>query len=192
MSKLLEKFVSIQLTNHLELNELLYLHQYGFQKNKSTEHNLIHLTNSIYTALNEKKYCIGLFLDLKKAFDVCSHEILLRKLKKYGINGKAHDWFRSYLTNRKQCIDINGSFSSTKIFNISVIQGSILGPILFLIYINDLYNASSLLKFMLADDTACVASNTNLDDLITFVNEELKKGSEMVQGKQDGSKRQQD
>jgi hypothetical protein len=115
------------------------------------------------------------FLDLKKTFDVCSNEILLKKFKKYGINGKAHDWFRSYLTNRKQCVDINGSFSSTKIFNISVIQGSILGSILFLIYINDLYNASSLLKFMFADDTACVASNTNLDNLITYVNEELKK-----------------
>jgi potassium voltage-gated channel Eag-related subfamily H protein 8 len=82
MSKLLEKFISIQLTNHLELNNLLYIHQYGFQKNKSTEQNLIHLTNSIFTALNEKKYCIGLFLDLKKAFDVCSHEILLKKKKK--------------------------------------------------------------------------------------------------------------
>jgi hypothetical protein len=175
MSKLLEKFISIQLTNHLELNNLLYIHQYGFQKNKSTEQNLIHLTNSIFTALNEKKYCIGLFLDLKKAFDVCSHEILLKKIKKYGLNGKTHDWFKSYLENRKQSVDIDGSLSATKTFNISVIQGSILGPILFLIYINDLYKASSLLKFMFADDTACVASNHNLKDLITYVNDELKK-----------------
>jgi hypothetical protein len=175
IAKLLEKFISIQLTNHLELNNLLYQHQYGFQKNKSTEHNLIHLTNSIFDALNEKKYCIGLFLDLKKAFDVCSHEILLKKLKKYGIVGTTHAWFRSYLMNRKQKVDINGTLSSTKTFNISVIQGSILGPILFLIYINDLYTASSLQKFMFADDTACTASNRNLNELIITVNTELKK-----------------
>lgn len=175
LSKILEKFISIQLTNHLELNGLLYKHQYGFQKNKSTEHNLIHLTNSIYNALNEKKYCIGLFLDLKKAFDVCSHEILLKKLRKYGINGTAYDWFSSYLKNRLQIVDVNGAFSSTRTLNISVIQGSILGPILFLIYINDLYAASSLLKFMFADDTACIASDKNLDSLINHVNNEITK-----------------
>jgi hypothetical protein len=75
--------VSIQLVNHIELNHLLYEHQYGFQKNKSksTEYHLTHLSNYIYTALNEKKYCIGIFLDIKKTFDVCSHKILLKKLK---------------------------------------------------------------------------------------------------------------
>jgi hypothetical protein len=77
LSKILEKFIAIQLTNHLELNGFFYKHQYSFQRGKSTEHNLVHLTNSIYSALNEKKYSIGLFLELKKAFDVCSHEILL-------------------------------------------------------------------------------------------------------------------
>jgi hypothetical protein len=82
LSKVLEKIVFIQLCNHLELNNILYEHQYGFQKNKSTEHNLIQLTNYIYSALNEKKFCIGLFLDLEKAFDVCSHEILLLKTYK--------------------------------------------------------------------------------------------------------------
>jgi hypothetical protein len=78
LSKILEKLIAVQLTNHLELNNLLYDHQYGFQRNKSTLHNLTHLTNYIYTALNDKKYCIGLFLDLRKAFDVCSHNILLK------------------------------------------------------------------------------------------------------------------
>jgi hypothetical protein len=75
MTKILEKFISIQLTNH----------QYGFQKEMSTEHTPFHLTNSIYSALNKKKFCIGLFFDLRNAFDVCSHSILLRKLRKYGI-----------------------------------------------------------------------------------------------------------
>jgi hypothetical protein len=125
--------------------------------------------------LNDKKYCIGLFLDLRKAFDVCSHNILLKKLKKYGINGLTLDWFASYLKDRKQKVDIDGHLSSETIFNISVIQGSILGPILFLIYINDLYGASDLYKLMFADDTAGLASGDNLPDLFNFVNNEIKK-----------------
>ena len=76
-SKILKKIVSIQLVNHLELNKLIYKHQYGFQRHKSTEHHLIHLSNFVATAINENKYCIGVFLDLEKAFDVCSHSILL-------------------------------------------------------------------------------------------------------------------
>jgi hypothetical protein len=96
-------------------------------------HNLTHLTNYIYSALNDKKYCIWLFLDLKKAFDVCSHSILRKKLRKYGIHGTKRDWFASYLKDRKQHIDIEGNLSSASTFNIYVIQGSILGPILFLI-----------------------------------------------------------
>ncbi len=82
-------------------------------------------------------YCIGIFLDLKKAFDVCSHEILLRKLQKMGIQGTTYNWFASYLSNRAQCVDINGMFSEFLALDISVIQGSTLGPILFLCYIND-------------------------------------------------------
>jgi hypothetical protein len=175
LSKILEKLIAIQLTNHLELNNLLYEHQYGFQRNKSTLHNLTHLTNYIYSAINDKQYCIGLFLDLRKAFDICSHKILLKKLRKYGINGTTYDWFESYLKDRKQRVDIDGHLSSETIFNISVIQGSILGPILFLIYINDLYNASTLFKLMFADDTAGLAKGDNLTNLFTFVNEEIKK-----------------
>ncbi len=175
ISKILEKLIAIQLTNHLELNNLLYQHQYGFQRNKSTLHNLTHLTNYIYSALNDKKYCIGLFLDLRKAFDVCSHSLLLKKLRKYGIHGTTYDWFASYLKDRKQQVDIDGNLSSASTFNISVIKGSILGPILFLIYINDLYNASDLFKLMFADDTAGLACNDNLTELVSLVNRELKK-----------------
>jgi hypothetical protein len=94
-------------------------------------------------------YCIGIFLDLKKAFDVCSHEILLKKLKKMGIQGKTFDWFSSYLSDRAQCVDINGTFSDFLSLDISVIQGSTLGPILFLCYINDFWNASTLLRLKL-------------------------------------------
>jgi hypothetical protein len=162
LSKIIEKIISIQLVNHLELNKLLYEQQYGFQKNKSTENNLTHVTNFICNAWNEKNFCVGLFLDLRKAFDVCSHEILFKKLEKYGIKCKTHEWFNSYLKS-KQIVDIDGNLSTPKTFNISVIQGSILGPILFLIYINNLYTSSALLSIMFADDTACLAQNKNLN-----------------------------
>ena len=175
LSKILEKIVSLQLINHLELNKLIYKHQYGFQRNKSTEHHLLHMSNFISTAINENKYCIGVFLDLKKAFDVCSHQILIKKLKKLGVNGTALNWFKSYLANRKQVVDINGKISETKDIPISVLQGSILGPILFLCYINDMPGSTLLYTLLFADDTACLASGENLQDLINFINVELNK-----------------
>jgi hypothetical protein len=102
---------------------------------------------SVYVgnALNDGKYCIGVFLDLKKTFDVCNHSILLRKMKKYGIEGVELAWFKSYLSGRSQVVDISGAHSNPRDIDISVIQGCILGPILFLIYINDLPNATNLM-----------------------------------------------
>jgi hypothetical protein len=125
--------------------------------------------------LNEKKFCIGIFLDLKKAFDVCSHDILLRKLPKYGITGTTLEWFTNYLKDRVQIVDINGTLSQQKTLNISVIQGSILGPILFLIYINDLYSCTDLLTLMFADDTASVGSDSDIGSLANKINTELAK-----------------
>jgi len=175
ISKILEKTVAAKLTEHLESNNLLYEHQYGFLKGKSTEHNLLHLTNKIGEALNDDKYCIGIFLDLKKAFDVVSHSILLKKLKTLGINGTALKWFASYLKNRTQQVDINGNLSDSKNLDISVLQGTILGPILFLCYINDFPLSNKLLSFLFADDTSCTAADSNLHHLFSHVNTELQK-----------------
>ena len=175
ISKILEKMVATQLINHLELNNLLYEHQYGFLRGKSTEHNLLHVTNEIGKALNEGNFCIGLFLDLRKAFDVCSHEILLMKLEKLGIKDKALEWFKSYLCNRVQHVDIEGNVSSPKNIDISVLQGSILGPILFLCYINDLPNATELLTFLFADDTSGLIFGKNLQELVQRMNSEINK-----------------
>jgi hypothetical protein len=91
LSKILEKIVQISLVNHLELNNLLYKHQYGFLRPRSTEHNLIHVMNNIGKAINDGNYAIGIFLDLRKAFDVFDHGILLFKLQKYGIVSPVHD-----------------------------------------------------------------------------------------------------
>jgi Reverse transcriptase (RNA-dependent DNA polymerase) len=80
ISKILEKIVAVRLTNHLQLNNLIFEHQYGFQRNMNTEHNLTQVISFISNALNNGNYCIGIFLDLKKAFDVCSHDILIKNL----------------------------------------------------------------------------------------------------------------
>jgi hypothetical protein len=99
ISKVLEKIVAQKLIAHLLDNDLLYVHQYGFLPNRSTEHNLLQIINYISNALNDGDFCIGVFLDLKKAFDVCSHEILLKKLQKMGIRGNAYKWFENYLAD---------------------------------------------------------------------------------------------
>ena len=175
ISKVLEKMVATKLTNYLQINKLISPWQFGFQKNLSTEHNLIHITNYIGKALNNGEFCIGIFFDLKKAFDVVQHNILLAKLEKFGIKDSALSWFRSYLANRKQVIDINNTLSEEKNITCSVLQGSILGPILFLCFINDFPLSTVLKIFMFADDTTCLIAGKNLNDLITLANHEIQK-----------------
>jgi hypothetical protein len=175
ISKILEKIVAEKLTSHLLSNSLLYNHQYGFLPNRSTEQNLLQILNYITTAFNEGLYCVGVFLDLRKAFDVCSHEILLKKLRKMGICGTTYDWFASYLSGRSQCVDISGSLSDFIELEISVIQGSTLGPLLFLCYINDFWTATSLFSILFADDTTCLAKGKVLSEITVYVNQELQK-----------------
>jgi hypothetical protein len=174
-SKILEKIIATDLYNHLDLNNLLYLHQYGFQRKMSTEHNLIQVTNFIGNALNNGDWVLGIFLDLKKAFDTVQHDILLRKLERFGVNGTNLSWFKSYLSNRLQGVDINGSLSDLKEIIMSVLQGSSLGPILFLCFINDIHYCTNLSMYLFADDTNALAQGNNLHNLIDFVNIELQK-----------------
>jgi hypothetical protein len=166
----LEKIVAEKLIHHLTANDLLYQHQYGFLPNRSTEQNLLQIVNYISDAINSNMYCVGVFLDLKKAFDVCSHEILLKKLKKMGVVGTAHEWFRSYLEGRSQCVDIGGTLSDFMELAISVLQGSTLGPLLFLRYINDFWKCTSMFSALFADNTTSLAKGLNLADVITYVN----------------------
>ena len=175
ISKVLEKIVANSLVNHLEQNNLLYENQYGFLKNRSTVHNILQLTNKIAKELNEKKFVVGVFLDLRKAFDVVGHDILLNKLNKLGIKDKPLEWFTSYLSDRQQYVEINGHQSANRLIDISVIQGSILGPILFLCFINDLYLSTELLTLLFADDTAVLDSDKDLPTLIDRINTEIQK-----------------
>ncbi len=175
VSKIQEKIVAQKLVNHLLSNDLLYPHQYGFLPKRSAEQNLLQIMNYVAQALDEGNFCITVFLDLKKAFDVCDHEILLKKLLKMSIRGAAYKWFQNYLAGRSQFVDIGGNRSNPLNIDISVIQGSILGPILFLCYINDFYSATSLFSVLFADDTTGLGKGKNLNDLTVYVNTELQK-----------------
>ena len=175
ISKILEKIVAKKLLNHLQSNNLIYSHQYGFLSARSTEQNLVQVLNYVTSALNDGLYCIGIFIDLRKAFDVCSHEILIKKLEGLGISGTALKWFKSYLSGRTQCVDINGTLSEERDLDISVIHGSILGTILFLCYINDFHLCTTLFTVLFADDGTCLAKSKKQEDLIIYVNSELQK-----------------
>ena len=136
-SKLLEKRMCKRLIKFIEKNKILTKHQYGFRANRSTELAIIELTDRITKAIDNGEYTIGIFLDLSKAFDTINHKILVQKLAHYGIRGITQLWFQDYLTNRKQIVKYNQVRSKEMVIKTGVPQGSILGSILFLLYIND-------------------------------------------------------
>jgi len=136
------------------------------------------LIDKISRAFDRKEIPIGIFLDLSKAFDTVNHSILLDKLYHYGIRGITLNWFRSYLTGRKQFVYIDSCLSLSKQITCGVPQGSILGPLLFLIYINDIESSSNILSFILfADDTSIIYSHPNILTAVTVINTELDKVS---------------
>ena len=173
--KLLEKLISKRFNKYLEKHNIINVNQFGFRKNHSTNLALLDIIENIYSNLEAGHKGLGIFLDLKKAFDTVNHNILLHKLQYYGIRGTALDWFKSYISNRQQYTIVNDKKSTTLPITCGVPQGSILGPILFLIYINDISNSiqSSTIKIF-ADDSCLLIFRKTIENLFSLANKDLE------------------
>jgi retron-type reverse transcriptase len=152
-----------RLTNYVERREILYKGQFGFRSKHSTVQAVISITDKIQRAIEDGLFSCGIFLDLSKAFDTVNHQILITKLEHYGIRGKTKDWFISFLENRKQFVSIGSSVSDELVVPCGVPQGSVLGPLLFLLYMNDFNDSSKVFDFHLfADDSNLFCTNKSI------------------------------
>ena len=173
---LLEKLTCMcnRSVDFLEKKKVFFDNQFGFRAEHSTDHAILSIVDKIQRAIDERDFSCGIFLDFRKAFDTINHEILFKKLEFYGIRGIANQWFSSYLSNRLQTVTVNGVTSNSVNISCGVPQGSVLGPILFLLYINDFHHCSKVFDFHLfADDTNLFCKHKNLTSLQASINNEL-------------------
>ena len=175
-SKILERIMYNRLYKYLIENNILYSKQFGFQNGHSTDHAVVQLVDQIIESFENNQYTLGVFIDLSKAFDTVDHSILLKKLELYGITDRNHVWLKSYLSDRRQFVQINEKEkTSLETISCGAPQGSILGTLLFLLYVNDLKNASNILDpIMFADDTNLFFTHKDIRYLFQIVNQELE------------------
>lgn len=175
-SKGLEKIIHLRLSNFLDKHSVITKSQYGFRSGFSTESALLFQKELILKNIEAKKFTLGIFLDMSKAFDRIIHETLLGKLQCYGVRGVALNLIQNYLANRHQCVSISRILSSMQPVKYGVPQGSILGPLLFVIFINDIVNVDPSAQYiMYADDTSLFFSGTEIHDLVNLANLTLDK-----------------
>lgn len=168
-SKIFEKLTLIRMDNFISRHNLLTPSQFGFRKGCSTTHAIVKLLTHVVQAYHRKQYSACFFLDLKKAFDTIDHKILLQKLEHYGFRGQCYRFLRSYYQNREQYVHLNGHNSVTRTVKFGVPQGSILGPLCFSIFINDMPLAVEEEAVLFADDAAFVVTADTLEDLLSKV-----------------------
>ena len=168
LCKILERIIRDCLVDHMETNNLFTTHQHGFRKGRSCVTQLIEVMEDWTNELDNHNSIDTIYLDFQKAFDTVPHQRLLRKLKGYGISGKVYKWIESFLMGRKQRVVLNGEESSWTPVTSGIPQGSVLGPILFLIYINDLPDVVKSLVKLFADDTKIYAKVNNIEEKDTL------------------------
>ena len=170
ISRVFEKIIHKRLTSYIEKHDLL-----NFRKGHSTQHAILDIVNDIQSNMNRRLLSCGTFIDLKKAFDTVDHDVLLDKLNHYGFRGIINSWFSSYLKKRTQTTQVDHFISDKAVVGCAVPQGSVLGPLLFLLYVNDIHRCSNKLRFYLfADDTNILYADKKLKNLETTVNNELQ------------------
>ena len=175
LSKIFEKTMYNRIELFLSEFEIIYKLQFGFRKKYSTEHALLSIVEEIRKNLNNGEFSCGAFIDLEKAFDTVNHQILLSKLEHYGIRDTSLTWIASYLSNRKQKVKLNGVNSKSERVSCGVPQGSILGPLLFIIYVNDMHSAvKTSIMHHFADDTNLLFSSKNQNKITKIINSDLK------------------
>ena len=172
--KILEKVVHRRLNSFMKKYDILYSDQYGFRSKRSTIDAISKFSADVLLSQDKKDYCLSVYLDLSKAFDTINHDILFKKLHHYGVRGMALEWFKSYLDQRKQYVSYMGQNSDTLCVPYGVPQGSVLGPLLFILYTNDLPSSLSHCKTVLfADDTTIYCQGCNLSMVYDQVNIDL-------------------
>ena len=169
----MECVVYDQVYEYIQNKQLLYELQSGFRKSHSTDTYLLHLTDYIKGEIDQGKFCGMVLLDLQKAFDTVNHGILLFKLQSMGFNVNSVKWMCSYLTGREQIVDVNGTVSPPSKITCGVPQGSILGPMLFLLYVNDMKSAVGCKLLLYADDSALIVSDNCVNNIENVLSGEL-------------------